>query len=228
MLEQFSLGTGRLALRQSGRLQHRAHRQARRAGRAAHRTARRRLALSSGAARVRGLRPRRQQSVGARLRRARPAFHDALPQLLGHAAARLTSFRAAISGIRRTRTTRRSSSPIRRRISPSFRNYLLASARYDHGAGGAGKPGSDAIYGGHSHVGTMIYLGDNWPDEYRGHLFTHNLDGHQINQQINKPRRLGLRHRPRRARPVLLHRSEIRRRRSAIRPGRRGLHHRLV
>ncbi|HXJ55213.1 MAG TPA: PVC-type heme-binding CxxCH protein [Verrucomicrobiae bacterium] len=72
---------------------------------------------------------------------------------------------------------------------PAFRNYLLASARYDHGAGGAGAPGTDAIYGGHSHVGTMIYLGDNWPAEYRGHLFTHNLHGHQINQQVN--RRLG-------------------------------------
>ncbi|MBL9168564.1 MAG: c-type cytochrome [Verrucomicrobiales bacterium] len=72
---------------------------------------------------------------------------------------------------------------------PDFRNYLLASARYDHGAGGAGAPGSDAIYGGHSHVGTMIYLGDNWPDAYRGHLFTHNLGGHQINHQVN--RRLG-------------------------------------
>jgi len=72
---------------------------------------------------------------------------------------------------------------------PGFRNYLLASARYDHGAGGAGPAGSDAIYGGHSHVGTMIYLGDNWPDEFRGHLFTHNLGGHQINQQVNE--RLG-------------------------------------
>ena len=72
---------------------------------------------------------------------------------------------------------------------PEFRNFMLASARYDHGAGGAGKPGSDAIYGGHSHVGTMIYLGDNWPDEFRGHLFTHNLHGHQINHQINQ--RLG-------------------------------------
>jgi putative membrane-bound dehydrogenase-like protein len=70
---------------------------------------------------------------------------------------------------------------------PEFRNYLLSSARYDHGAGGAGVRGSDAIYGGHSHVGTMIYLGDNWPDEFRGRLFTHNLGGHQINQQINKP-----------------------------------------
>jgi len=70
---------------------------------------------------------------------------------------------------------------------PGFRNFLLASARYDHGAGGAGAPGTDAIYGGHSHVGTMIYLGDNWPDEFRGRLFTHNLHGHQINQQVNRP-----------------------------------------
>jgi putative heme-binding domain-containing protein len=35
----------------------------------------------------------------------------------------------------------------------------------------------------------MIYLGDNWPDAFRGHLFTHNLHGHQINHQINE--RLG-------------------------------------
>jgi len=70
---------------------------------------------------------------------------------------------------------------------PEFRNYLLSAARYDHGAGGAGVRGSDAIFGGHSHVGTMIYFGDNWPDEYRGRLFTHNLGGHQINQQIAKP-----------------------------------------
>ena len=72
---------------------------------------------------------------------------------------------------------------------PEFRNFLLASAQYGHGAGGAGKRGTDAIYGGHSHVGTMIYQGDNWPDEFRGHLFTHNLGGHQINHQINN--RLG-------------------------------------
>ncbi|HYV29175.1 MAG TPA: hypothetical protein VFA77_16700, partial [Candidatus Eisenbacteria bacterium] len=69
---------------------------------------------------------------------------------------------------------------------PLFRNFLLASARHDHGAGGAGERGTDAIYGGHSHVGTMIYLGDNWPDEFRGHLFTHNLGGHQINQEVNQ------------------------------------------
>ncbi|MCP4888994.1 MAG: DUF1080 domain-containing protein [Planctomycetaceae bacterium] len=70
---------------------------------------------------------------------------------------------------------------------PAMRNYLLASARYGHGEGGAGKPGSRAVYGGHSHVGTMIYLGNNWPDKkFRNHLFTHNLHGHQINHQINR------------------------------------------
>ncbi|MCA9150322.1 MAG: DUF1080 domain-containing protein, partial [Planctomycetales bacterium] len=68
---------------------------------------------------------------------------------------------------------------------PWLRNYLLASARYGHGEGGAGKQGTREIYGGHSHVGTMIYLGDNWPDAYRNHLFTHNLHGHQLNHQIN-------------------------------------------
>jgi putative membrane-bound dehydrogenase-like protein len=68
---------------------------------------------------------------------------------------------------------------------PRMVNYLLASARYGHGEGGSGKPGSNDVYGGHSHVGTMIYQGDNWPAEYRNRLFTHNLHGHQMNQQIN-------------------------------------------
>lgn len=69
---------------------------------------------------------------------------------------------------------------------PWMVNYLLASARYGHGEGGSGKPGSNDVYGGHSHVGTMIYLGDNWPASYRNRLFTHNLHGHQINQQENR------------------------------------------
>ena len=70
---------------------------------------------------------------------------------------------------------------------PWMRHYLLASARYGHGEGGAGRPGSRAVFGGHAHVGTMIYLGDNWPADYRGHLFTHNLHGHQINHQVARP-----------------------------------------
>jgi putative membrane-bound dehydrogenase-like protein len=38
--------------------------------------------------------------------------------------------------------------------------------------------------GGHSHCGGMIYLGDNWPDEYRGRMFMCNTHGRRINQDI--------------------------------------------
>ena len=38
--------------------------------------------------------------------------------------------------------------------------------------------------GGHSHIGAMIYLGDNWPAEFRGHLFTLNQHGRRANQEI--------------------------------------------
>ena len=71
-------------------------------------------------------------------------------------------------------------------FAPELKNYLPASARYDGGEGGAGKPGTDAVYGGHAHAGTMIYLGDNWPDIYRNQVFTHNLFGRQLNHQHNE------------------------------------------
>jgi len=63
-------------------------------------------------------------------------------------------------------------------------NYFNSIAAYGHGEGGAGAQGSRAIFGGHSHVGTMVYQGDNWPEQYRGNLFTHNLHGHQLNREL--------------------------------------------
>jgi putative membrane-bound dehydrogenase-like protein len=72
-----------------------------------------------------------------------------------------------------------------RRSRTGLQNFLLASAQYGHGSGGAGKPGTRAVYGGHSHVGTMVYLGDNWPEQFRDQLFTHNLHGRQMNRQLN-------------------------------------------
>jgi putative membrane-bound dehydrogenase-like protein len=35
--------------------------------------------------------------------------------------------------------------------------------------------------GGHAHCGGMVYLGDNWPDEFRGTFFTANLHGNRLN-----------------------------------------------
>ena len=47
-----------------------------------------------------------------------------------------------------------------------------------------GKGASDELGGGHSHCGGMIYLGDNWPDEYRGNLFMCNTHGRRVNMNV--------------------------------------------
>ena len=47
-----------------------------------------------------------------------------------------------------------------------------------------GSPEEDAAGGGHAHCGTMVYLGDNWPDKYRNTLFTNNIHGKRINNDI--------------------------------------------
>lgn len=41
---------------------------------------------------------------------------------------------------------------------------------------------TDAAGGGHAHCGMMIYQGTNWPEEYRGDVFTCNLHGLRINR----------------------------------------------
>ncbi len=51
--------------------------------------------------------------------------------------------------------------------------------------------GTDAAGGGHAHAGTLIYLGDNFPAEYRGALFTHNVLGSRINQEKLVPKGSG-------------------------------------
>ncbi len=54
-----------------------------------------------------------------------------------------------------------------------------------------GAGGTDAAGGGHAHAGTLIYLGDAFPAEYRGTLFTHNILGNRINRDILEPRGSG-------------------------------------
>jgi putative membrane-bound dehydrogenase-like protein len=41
--------------------------------------------------------------------------------------------------------------------------------------------------GGHAHCGAMIYLGDNWPQQYRGTFFTNNLHGNRVNNDVLVP-----------------------------------------
>jgi putative membrane-bound dehydrogenase-like protein len=68
-------------------------------------------------------------------------------------------------------------------------SYALMATCADHlhWAGGAwqearGGERHDSYGGGHAHVGAMVYLGDNWPDEYRNCLYTCNLHGNRVNR----------------------------------------------
>jgi putative membrane-bound dehydrogenase-like protein len=77
-------------------------------------------------------------------------------------------------------------------INPHSYKLMSSIADYIHWAGGdwttsrGNKPEHSDAGGGHAHVGCMVYLGDNWPDEYRGSLFTCNLHGNRINRDILK------------------------------------------
>lgn len=43
---------------------------------------------------------------------------------------------------------------------------------------------ANALGGGHAHGGMMIYQGDNWPESYRGKLYTLNFHGRRANQEV--------------------------------------------
>ncbi len=76
--------------------------------------------------------------------------------------------------------------------------YRLMEPTADHfhwdTAGGGGEASNenrkkydgrhDRHGGGHSHAGGMIYLGDNWPDEYRGRMLMCNTHGRRVNADL--------------------------------------------
>jgi putative membrane-bound dehydrogenase-like protein len=53
----------------------------------------------------------------------------------------------------------------------------------------AGNARSGSAGGGHAHAGMMVYLGDSWPEKYRGQLFMNNIHGARIN--MDTPERKG-------------------------------------
>lgn len=76
-------------------------------------------------------------------------------------------------------------------IDPNPRAYELLDRHADHwhfdtakGWTASRNGAANDFGGGHAHAGAMIYLADNWPVEYRGHLFTLNLHGRRANQEI--------------------------------------------
>jgi putative membrane-bound dehydrogenase-like protein len=79
-------------------------------------------------------------------------------------------------------------------INPHSYGLIQSCADHFHWAGGhwtSSRRGQEANYpahsdagGGHAHSGCMIYLGDNWPAEYRGNAFMVNLHGQRLNRDI--------------------------------------------
>jgi putative membrane-bound dehydrogenase-like protein len=80
---------------------------------------------------------------------------------------------------------------------PNLYGLIPSCADHIHWAGGAwqeargGEKHSEAG-GGHAHVGAMVYLGDNWPDAWRGHLYTMNLHGHRMSHDVFEPKGSGV------------------------------------
>lgn len=83
--------------------------------------------------------------------------------------------------------------------------YELMDATSDHLHWGGGhwtesRTGEehDSPGGGHAHSGTLVYLGENFPKEYYGTLFTCNIHGHRVNNDSLERRGSGWvgKHRP--------------------------------
>jgi putative membrane-bound dehydrogenase-like protein len=75
-------------------------------------------------------------------------------------------------------------------FNPHLYGLLESCADHIHWAGGpwqssrGGQGKHNETGGGHAHSGAMIYLGDNWPEQYRNGLFTCNIHGNRVNHDL--------------------------------------------
>jgi len=75
-------------------------------------------------------------------------------------------------------------------LDPNRRTYELIDFHADHWHFDTGESwtksrdgAANSYGGGHAHSGAMIYQADNWPEQYRGKLFTLNFHGRRANQE---------------------------------------------
>jgi putative membrane-bound dehydrogenase-like protein len=75
-------------------------------------------------------------------------------------------------------------------LNPYCYGLMESCADHIHWGGGdwtssrGGKGSHDAPGGGHAHAGAMVYLGNNWPDAYRNHIFMCNIHGNRVNRDV--------------------------------------------
>lgn len=71
-------------------------------------------------------------------------------------------------------------------LTPNTYKLMETCADHIHWGGGFWDISIGGVHneygGGHAHSGAMIYLGDDWPEEYRGDLFTLNIHGQRLNR----------------------------------------------
>jgi putative membrane-bound dehydrogenase-like protein len=73
-------------------------------------------------------------------------------------------------------------------VTPNSFGLMPSCADHIHWGGGdwttsrGGQGAHDAPGGGHAHAGALVYLGDNWPDEYRNSVLMCNLHGNRLNR----------------------------------------------
>jgi putative membrane-bound dehydrogenase-like protein len=83
----------------------------------------------------------------------------------------------------------------RKPVFPHVYDDLKTVADHVHWAGDLGPHAanarSDAVGGGHAHAGLMVYLGDSWPESYRGMLLMGNIHGYRLNVDIPERRGSG-------------------------------------
>ena len=68
-----------------------------------------------------------------------------------------------------------------RRIPTCADHLHWAGGHWTESREGAGHDRHSQAGGGHAHVGAMIYLADQWPEVYRGGVYTFNIHGHRVN-----------------------------------------------
>jgi putative membrane-bound dehydrogenase-like protein len=75
-------------------------------------------------------------------------------------------------------------------LNPNSFGLMPSCADHIHWGGGdwttsrGGQGTHDAPGGGHAHAGALVYLGDNWPDEYRNNVLMCNIHGNRLNRDI--------------------------------------------
>ncbi|MFO0844476.1 MAG: PVC-type heme-binding CxxCH protein [Gemmataceae bacterium] len=73
-------------------------------------------------------------------------------------------------------------------VTPHTYGLIESCADHIHWGGGdwttsrGNKPEHSVAGGGHAHAGALVYLGDNWPKEFRNRLLMGNLHGSRLNQ----------------------------------------------